>query len=737
MNYKNFKDVFPFGSHLARDPMPSINEMKKDIEILADKGFNLVKLQVQWQTCEPIEGVYNFKRHQELIEYAAKFELGVYIGFTFEQAPKWLYTRYPEARMERREGGLVTFEAQTAAPGDGKPGPCYHCQGAVNSENSFIREAVKVLGAYENVVVWNTFQEIGFDSERIIGSDTCYCPNSIAAFQEWLKEKYGTLEELNNAWKTLYYDWDDVVPSRHSGRFALPHNIFFTYFTRNKSLCDMLERRYRIIKEEDVYNRPVFAHQGSSTVGAGIDWNYAQCQDFIGCSCYPAWFHIHQWDDLRDDNSSDRVHNSLLNEMWESVALKFDYLHSCSDKDKPVWGAEFQGGPIAVDLYKGRVPSKEDIRRWMLTTIASGATGISFWVTRAEIQCHELNGYSLLDSVGNNSERLEEASRIGKALNQYADLFSKNNREISKVAIAVNEWNFSLCSNMKNEVEEHITYSVRGWHKFLWERGISVDFVEISVQDFEVIKDYETIILPFPISISEEIAEKLERYVQSGGNLISEACNGRINAEGFCNRGELSSTMKRVFGVEHKNLFMVREPNNQSRWTMEEYSLGDYNDSTVLHGTNQLLEKSTYSNVYVETFESISAEPIMMHGNEVAGAINNYGEGKAIILGTFLGHNATAHKNKSTEEFINTLLTMCDIEADYKGELLLRKRIGDNQKALIFTNPTTKSITEIYQIDSNTKVYELLDGECIVKDNMLEVSVNPLDVKVYILKQQG
>jgi hypothetical protein len=97
----------------------------------------------------------------------------------------------------------------------------------------------------------------------------------------------------------------------------------------------------------------------------------------------------------------------------DGLALRFDYARSWNRKGAPIWAAEFQGGPVNFGSHKGRVPSADDIRRWMLSAIGSGFTAICFWVTRAEIMALEANGFSLLDSVGDSTERFLEASRIG------------------------------------------------------------------------------------------------------------------------------------------------------------------------------------------------------------------------------------------------------------------------------------------------------------------------------------
>jgi len=43
MNSKTFSGLFPLGSHLCREPMPAMSEMKRDMENLKRHGFNLVK----------------------------------------------------------------------------------------------------------------------------------------------------------------------------------------------------------------------------------------------------------------------------------------------------------------------------------------------------------------------------------------------------------------------------------------------------------------------------------------------------------------------------------------------------------------------------------------------------------------------------------------------------------------------------------------------------------------------
>ncbi|MGQ9553199.1 MAG: beta-galactosidase [Anaerolineae bacterium] len=729
MYQRLFANVFPLGSHLCREPMPPMAELKRDMENLKRRGFNLVKLQEHWQVDEPLEGHYDFSRYQELIEYAARLEMAVYLGLTCEQAPNWLWRKYPDCRMVGRNGLPIAHQAQSTLPSDGKPGPCYDHAGARADMQRFIRQLVRSLGQYENIV-WNTWQEIAYWAEGLVGQDVCYCEHTLAHFRQWLQERYGDLDGLNRAWNTRYLDWAYVEPDRCAMRQPLAQNVDWNYFMANVQVARVLRARADAIRQADPLKHPIFAHVGSPTIGSGRDWTYARCQDFLGSSCYPAWAPFRAWDDERARARLERE-SALLAEM-RGVALTYDYVRSCNQEGAPVWAAEFQGGPVSTGLHKGRVPSPADIRRWMLTAVGSGVTAISFWVTRAEIMAQETNGFSLLDSVGESTARFEEAARVGCALNRHADLFGQPSWGGAEVAILIDEWNHQFCGTMP-PAAEHLSYSVRGWHRLLWEAGLPVDFAEVSSLSEETMRRYKALVLPFPISLSEEVAQKLISYVEQGGNLISEACPGRINEHAYCNRGELSPTMASLFGVAHKSLAIVREPDGGARWTPLERTWGEFLDATMLVGAGPLQGHRLRPSLYIETFLSQGSEPLLHHGDAVAGTVRALGQGRAWLLGTLVGHAGSAYKSEETRAALLALLTQCGVSPVHKGRLLLRRRAIPGKEAWLFTNPTEGDLSEPVNVSGWRQVEDLLGEPLAQEGNIVHLTVKGLDVRVLVL----
>lgn len=728
MNPSQFSKLFPLGSHLCREPMPPMGELKRDMENLKRHGFNLVKLQEHWMMDEPAEGRCDFSRYAELIEQAAALDMGVYLGLTCEQAPAWLWRKYPDCRMVGQNGAPIAYEAQTALPGDGKPGPCYDHAGAMADQLRFIRRLVAALGTFENVVVWNTWQEIGY-GWGAAGQPVCYCPNTLQAFRQWLRERHGgDLDALNRDWNARYADWPDIAPDRCVVRQPVAVNIAWQHFLDNERLARILRARAAAIREADPLKRPIFAHKGAPAIGSGQDWTYARAQDFLGSSCYPAWSPVRY-----SGAKADAPHDSLLGELY-AVARNFDYIRSCNRREAPVWAAEFQGGPVNTGFHKGRVPFPEDIRRWMLTAVGSGVSAISFWAARAEIMAHEGNGFALLGSEGDSTPRFEEAARVGQALNRHADLFGKPSWAGAAIGILINEWNYQLCAQMA-QGGSNLSISVAGWHRILWEAGVPADFVEVAELDDPAAARYKVLILPFPLLLSDGVARLLVRYVEQGGVLISEAAPGRINGNGFCVRGEVSPALRELFGVRQQSFMMVREPEGGSVWSPAPRTWGEYLDAAMLEGAGLLAGHRLRANGYIETFACQQSEACLLYGRNAVGVWRKAGQGTAILLGTYVGHNGVAYRDTETRACIAALLRNCGITATHVGQLLLRKRAIPGKEAWLLTNPTELPVKETIAAGGWPHVEDLLGEPLARRGDGVTLTVDSLDVRVLVLKK--
>jgi len=735
VNIQQFAKVFPLGTHLCREPMPAMSEMKHDMELLKKKGFNLIKLQENWMLDEPDEGCFDFSRYEELIAYAEKLELGVYLGLTCEQAPNWLYRKHPEARMVGRDGVPVSYQAQSTLPADGKPGPCFDHPGAMEDQLRFIRKLVTELGRHENIVVWNTWQEIGYWSEMFTNTQVCFCANTLGAYRKWLAEIYqDDIGNLNSHWQVKYPCFDDILPEMSKRRSAVPQEFYFHYFMDNVNVARVLKARYEAIKEADPLGRPIFAHKGGPAFASGMDWTYARTQDFLGSSCYPAWGSGHGWDDHKQGKRLER-HDALYAEMWDNLAYRMDHIRSANRPGAPLWAAEFQGGPISTDFHLGRRPMPEDMRRWMLTTLGAGATAISFWVTRAEIMAPETNGFALLDSEGDTTERFEEASRIGAALQQHADLFAASNTPQAEVAILLDEWKYQQLKSL-HFAPSALEYDVRGWYRLLLDSSIACDFIEASQLGETRTDAYKVILAPLPLSMSDDVASALSAYAEKGGNVVLEAAAGRLSEVALAVRGEINPVLRSVLKVSQKRFTMVREPDGHDRWSQPERTWGEYAEACFLEGAGSLDGTALRANMYLQTFsldEASKGEVVLRWNGEAAGIRTSHGDGNVWLLGTMIGPGGTAFRNEATAVAVSKLLAACGVESAHVGELLLKKRIGEDKQAWFITNSGKETVSERFSIPAGAQVQDLLGGEVMVEQDSFTLAVESLDVRVMIV----
>jgi beta-galactosidase len=732
MNIEKFSKLFPLGTHLCREPMPSMAEMKRDMDLMKNNGFNLIKLQENWMLDEPEEGKYDFSKYAELIEHAAKLDLGIYLGLTCEQAPNWLWRKHPDARMVGRDGLPAAYQAQSTLPADGKPGPCYDHPGAMADQLRFIKRLVADLGKFENIVVWNTWQEIGYWSEGFIGSHVCYCDNTINAYRKWLSGLYnGDIAKLNNHWNVKYCSFEDIIPERSKRKGDTPQEFYFHYYMDNVNVSNVLSARYEAIKQADPLGRPIFAHKGGPALSSGMDWTYARTQDFLGTSNYPAWSNGSIWDDHRQGKRLE-MHDALYTEMWDSLAYRMDHIRSANRPGAPIWAAEYQGGPISTDFHLGRRPMADDMRRWMLTTLGAGATAISFWVTRAEIMAPETNGFALLDSEGDTTERLEEVAVIGKALNKHAALFAQNNRLQADVAILLDEWKYQQLSAL-SFASEALAYDVRGWYRLLWDNNIACDFIEASQLAEDRTQKYKAVIVPLPLSMSDDLAEKLAEYAKAGGNVVLEAAPGRLNEVAFALRGEMNPILRKILKVSQKRFTLMREPAETDRWSQPERTWGEYADACFLDGEGALAGFRLRANMYLQTFVADDNDVVLHLNGEPAGVCRAYGSGKIWLLGTYIGPSGTAYREDDTPAAVRKLLEVCGVLPSHDGKLLLRKRINSDSEAWFITNPNREVMEESFMLPESTKVYDLLGENVVNKDGAAIVRVEPLDVRVLVV----
>lgn len=724
------KPIFPFGTHVYREPHLPLEQFRRDFPILKKLGFNMIKIQEVWAYDERREGEIDLSNVLQVVADARQNGLRVYFGVTMENAPAWLWRKYPDATMVYETGQPHNDPTQYVLPADGKPGPCWHHPETRAAGIKFVEAVGKEVGKYDNIEIWNVFQEIGLWQERPGHLGLCYCHNTLPAFRAWLRTRYRSLDVLNETWRSHYGDWDEIDPPRFSPK--VPSTIDFRYFMDDVYLSETVKWKADAFRRTDPMHRPILAHVGSATIGGTRDWRYAEQLDVFGCSCYPGWSGPDSWD--ADHPSAENPLTAAVQSKHEmdDVLLRFDYLRSTKE-DRNIWTAELQGGPITEGLNRRRVPSPGDIRRWVLSCLAAGARGICFWNHRPEIFWEEGYGFSLLDWNSDTSARAEEAGRLAGAINDNAELFAMGLHPEPAVGIVVDEDLFHFAEGSLHNFLQHFQYAVTGIWKALWLEGIPSAFVDSSAIPRDPSR-MKALVLPFPFALGPDLIRALTEYVRSGGTLISEACPGRFSNHGIAFEGAMAPGIVELFGAQHEGAFLIREPGKGAKWTDWQFGLRDTREYRDLTMTGAFSDHSIFPAFYLQTLSATTAQPLLRYGTEVAGTVNQLGNGRAYLIGTMLGYALPAYNDPRNARFLAAALKSAGVLPDSLGQLKRRRRILRNREAWFLFNREDRSVEEQVALDGFTTAKDLLGGEIEAAGGALSIKVDPVDVRCIVLQ---
>ena len=703
--------IFPFGTHVYREPHLPLDELRADFPVLKRLGFTMVKIQESWSADEKKEGEIDLSNVARVVSDARQSGLQVYFGVTMEQAPMWLWKKFPAAVMLYENGEGHNDPTQYLLPADGKPGPCWHHPGARDAGIRFVEAVGREIGKFDNIAIWNVFQEIGVWPLKPGHLGVCYCPNTLEEFRKWLKAKYASLDRLNAAWRTSFGTWEEVEPPRNFG--PVPSMLDWRYFMDDVYLVDVLRWKAEALRRSDPGRRPVMAHMSSPTIGRAAEWRYAEVLDVFGSSTYPSWGELPE----PAQSSSQRVQESpaVYHQLVHEVLLKFDYTRSAS-RDGNFWVAELQGGRAGGGVDPERVPDAGDIRRWTLGGLAAGARGICFWNHRTEPMWTEGHGFGLLQMRGESTPRAEEAGKIGKALQSHVDLFTKGVCPPASVGIIVEErlWHFLNANG--GGVRERQEASIRGIYQALWEEGIPVDFLDAARIPADAAQ-YKAVIFPYPILLAASTIEALQRYVRAGGSLIAEACAGRFDNDAMGVPGEMPDALVELFGCTHKELMVLRD-----------------NFPGVLLGVDDLSGQSILPSSYLQFVEPKGARVVLRYNDDPVGTVNDYGQGKAWLIGTLIGRAVVDDGDSPNRRYLADMLKRAGVRAGKVGRLQRRVRVHGNKTAWFLCNTTHDMIVEMVSTKGFRSVTDLLGGPLKVEEDETALRVGPMDIRCLILE---
>ena len=469
-------------------PYPRI---EKDIQMMRDAGMNVVRIaESTWSTLEPRAGQFDFSYIDEVLAVAEKYDMKVVIGTPTYATPAWLI----------KEDADIMVTTKT---GQSRYG---HRQLMDIINPIFRQHAEQVICRLAEHTAGHR-QVIGFQIDNETKHYYTSGERVQSLFIAYLKEKLGTTEALNQTFGLAYWsnsisDWDMFPDIRGCV---------------NGGLASEFEKFQRQLAEE-------YLSWQAKLVG-----QYKQPHQFITHN-----FDF-EWKKFGADIAQDGYSYGVQPDIDHSRAAKCltlagtDIYHPTQDQ---LTGAEIAFGgdeirclkhaPYLVlecqaQAFKYWTPYPGQLRLHAYSHLASGALGISYWNWHSIHNGFETYWKGVLSHDLDTNPAYEEVKQFGRewsSCGRDALCIRKKN----DVALVID--NETLTGFKWFPIDRDLSYNdvVRWMYDSLYEINIECDVIFADELNCD---SYRMIITPALYSASEATIEKLIRFVENGGVLIS------------------------------------------------------------------------------------------------------------------------------------------------------------------------------------------------------------------------
>jgi len=720
---------FVYGSAFYRPPNPPREMRRAMLADIADKyKFNIIRIYPGWDYYNPAPDRFVFDDVDEVMRYCDELGLRVLLGAVLESAPWWLEQAHPESRYVDATGAPRRMQGSANNMTGGWPGLCWDWPPVREAAGRYIRELAKFGSSHKGLYAWDCWNEPHIEPawERNIWATPqqvlyCYCDRTIAAFHGWLKKRYGSLDRLNEAWTRRYPSWESIDPPRAMGTYA--DWVDWRRFIIERSTAEL---KYRVENLRAVDKRTILEDHAAhhppldGITVSGIDaWHLAENVDVWGLSMFPRWFSFY---------------------VFEGAA-KIDITRSCA-RGKPFWMTELQGGHGNKGLWRSHYMRSRDIRLWNWMAVAGGAKGIIYWTYHAEGTGGEATGFGLVARDGSATERVTEASRNNKLIQQYADII-KDHRPQPGVAILTDPDN-ALLTWCANGTEDPSTNSFRGYYRALWNLDHPADFIQPQHLSGA---SYKVVIAPWHLVGKAETCVALRRLVEQGCTLILESAMGLFDERFFANPVVPPHGLAEAFGYREGESFYIPPETGDIAVTS---AFAARNKPPEIAPSDRIYDNpelefsapvriSVKVNTWLTPITTTSATVIATCQGHPVAATSTVGKGRVYYFGTSLGSAIGAGDDRGIELLRAVIWPVA--KPPVSGGKLRPRLIGANKGGntghallAVFNDAVNEQASRIALPPGFTRAMDIhTEKPESVTSGAIEIAVGHQDVRVFLL----
>ena len=511
--------------------------LEKDIEYFKKAHINTVSVGIfSWSMLEPEEGRYEFGWLENIIENLYENGISVILATPSGARPKWMADKYPEVLRVEADRHRNLFGA--------RHNHCYTSPIYREKVSQINTELSRRFGKHPAVIMWHISNEFGGE---------CHCPLCQDAFREWLREKYGTIENLNDKWCTTFWShrynsFEEIESPSPRGEMALHAlNLDWKRFVTKQTL------EYIHVEKEAILaggsDRPMTVNLMYNF--AGLDYSkFADAVDVISWDNYPTWHKEEEWKTALDCGLQHDLMRSIQNKpflLMESCPSSTNW-QSVSKLKKP-------GMLLAASLQ----------------ALAHGSDSVMYFQMRQSRGASEKFHGAVIDHYGGEDTRVfQEVTEVGDALKKLAEI--AGSETYAKVAVLYdreNDWAVKDAQGPRNK-DLHYMECVKKQYEAFRRLGLDVDIISMGHD----LTSYQIVAAPMAYMFREEYDKNLADYVEAGGTLVMTYWSGVVDETDRCHLGGTPHGLMDVMGLRSTEIDGLYDWEENSAQAVKGNSLG-------------------------------------------------------------------------------------------------------------------------------------------------------------------
>ncbi|MBW0134689.1 beta-galactosidase [Pseudonocardia abyssalis] len=485
----------------------------RDVALMREAGVTIATVGVfSWALLQPAADVWDLDWLGDVLDLLHDGGVAVDLATATASPPPWLTTAHPEV-LPVDELGRTLW-----------PGGRQHWR---PTSPVFRRHALELVerlarrfGDHPALVAWHVNNELGCHNAHD------YSDDAAAAFRVWLRERHGSIAELNAAWGTAFWSqsygrWAEILPPRLAGTPANPtQQLDFARFSSD-ALREHL-RAERDLLRAITPDVPVTTNFMVMTESSRMDYaSWAGEVDIVSNDHYvrPG---RHEHDEL---SFSANLTGGLAG-------------------GRPWWLMEHSTSAVNwQEVNRAKRPG--ELVRDVLTHVAHGADAVCFFQWRQSTAGAERFHSAMVPHAGPDSAVFREVAALGATLDGLAPV-AGSHRKRAPVAVLF-DWDSWWATSQEYLPSSRLEYRRHAveWCTAFTDVGVRVDVLPAGAD----LTGHALVVAPMLHVMDTARARRLTDHVEGGGHLVATYFSGIVDANAHVHLGGYPGALRDLLGI--------------------------------------------------------------------------------------------------------------------------------------------------------------------------------------------